>query len=241
MDPAHRSGRRVAALAGGLTIGWASVLQWVRIDAPGVPVVDSDVHAWALDHRTEATIRLARELSWLGQVDVVLPLIIVAAVAVAAGTGAFGRPRAAALLLGLGGLGIAVGLGINRLAARARPPVGDWASAAGGFAFPSGHTTAATVAAGLVAWTVSRRLSSRPVRAAVWVVASGWALGVGWSRVWLGVHWPTDVLGGWLFAASFLLAARAVHITWWPDGARPDPVAGQRPPSPMDAAIGPAD
>jgi undecaprenyl-diphosphatase len=209
--------------AGCLAVGVASLVVWTHLEAPGVPSFDSVLHQWALDHRSPATIALAHSFSWFGQTNIALPLIVVAGVAAAVETRRSARVRAGALLVGVGSVGVALGLVVNRLTGRVRPPLADWAGAAGGFAFPSGHTTAATVAAGLVGWTISRHLTTTRGRAAVWVVALAWAGGVGWSRVWLGVHWPTDVLGGWLFAGSFLLAARAVQLTWWPADAPPQP------------------
>jgi membrane-associated phospholipid phosphatase len=220
---AGRAAVRSAIGAGGLAAGLVSVIVWTWHAAPGVPQFDSALHLWALDQRTSVTIGLARGLSWFGQTNIALPLVVLAGIAAAAETRRFARARAGALLVAVGGLGVAIGLEINHSTGRVRPPVADWAGAAGGFAFPSGHTTAATVAAGLVAWTVSRHLTSARGRAAVWIAASAWALGVGWSRVWLGVHWPTDVLGGWLFAGSFLLVARTVQLIGWPADAPPQP------------------
>jgi len=220
---AYRSARAsVTTVAAGLTIAWIALVVWVNADAPGVPTIDSSLHGWALDHRSDVTIQVARVVSWFGQTTITLPLIVLGALAATASTRRFGRLRAATLLFAMGAVGTAVGLAINMLVGRVRPPRGDWAGAAGGFALPSGHTTAATIAAGLIAWSVTRRLRTTPARAAVWVAAVGWAAAVGWSRVWLGVHWPTDVLCGWLFAASFLLAARAVQLTWWPADAPPE-------------------
>jgi membrane-associated phospholipid phosphatase len=216
--------RRAAWLAGGLAAGWAALATWVHSHAPGVPAVDTTVHRWALEHRDTTTIHVARVASWFGQTDIALPLIVVAGLAAAGSTRRFGRLRAALLLLGLGGVGVIVGLQLNRLVGRARPLPGDWAGAAGGFSFPSGHTTAATLAAGLVAWSVSRRLEHRNVQIAVWAGAALWAGAVGWSRVWLGVHWPTDVVCGWLFAGSFLVLARTVQLKRWPADAPPTPV-----------------
>jgi membrane-associated phospholipid phosphatase len=220
---AYRSARAsVTTVAAGLTIAWIALVVWVNADAPGVPTIDSSLHGWALDHRTDVTIQAARVVSWFGQTTITLPLIFLGALAATASTRRFGRLRAAALLFAMGAVGPAVGLAINMLVGRVRPPRGDWAGAAGGFALPSGHATAATIAAGLIAWSITRRLRTTPARAAVWVAAVAWAAAVGWSRVWLGVHWPTDVLCGWLFAASFLLAARAVQLTWWPADAPPE-------------------
>jgi len=215
---------RVATVAAALTAAWTALVVWVNESTPGVPQLDSQLHAWALDHRTDMTIHLARTVSWFGQTNITLPLVVLGGLAATVSTRRFGRVRAAVLLLVMGSLGTGLGLEINRLVARVRPPQGDWGGSASGFALPSGHTTAATMAAGLIAWAVTRRLTTKPARAAVWVVAAGWAGAVGWSRVWLGVHWPTDVLCGWLFAASFLLAARAVQLTWWPTDAPPEAV-----------------
>jgi undecaprenyl-diphosphatase len=121
-------------------------------------------------------------------------------------------------------LGIGVRLATSEAVHRVRPPQRDWAMDAGGYAFPSGHTTAATLAAGLLAWAVSRHLTDRRGRFAVWVLAVGYAGLVGWSRVWLGVHWPLDVLGGWVLGSSWLagiaaLVAVAPHrLRAWVDG-----------------------
>ncbi|MBC9717556.1 phosphatase PAP2 family protein [Streptomyces sp. TRM66268-LWL] len=65
-------------------------------------------------------------------------------------------------------------------------------------AFPSGHAMTATVACGLLLWLLRRY----GVRGAAWATAVALAsvsvIGVGLTRIWLGVHWPSDVLGGWL-------------------------------------------
>ncbi len=64
-----------------------------------------------------------------------------------------------------------------------------------GYSFPSGHTQgAATFYLSLAQWL------KKP---AVWLVAVLIAILVGISRVYLGVHWPVDVIGGWFFGAFF--------------------------------------
>lgn len=66
----------------------------------------------------------------------------------------------------------------------------DWAGAAGGSAFPSGHTTTAALFAALGAWATAARVHAGWPRRALWAGAVDYAVAVGWSRAWLAVHWP---------------------------------------------------
>ena len=98
---------------------------------------------------------------------------------------------------------------------RTRPSSVGTLIGAHGFAFPSGHTQAATVtyvAVVLVAGWQLLRPPRRPrvVSAAIVVAVVG---AVGWSRVFLGVHWPSDVLGGWLLGSAWVTAAAALFLT----------------------------
>ena len=53
------------------------------------------------------------------------------------------------------------------------------------------------------AWDIAERVRLGWPRVLVWVGAGVWAFSVGVTRVWLGVHWPTDVLGGWMFGLTW--------------------------------------
>jgi undecaprenyl-diphosphatase len=89
----------------------------------------------------------------------------------------------------------------------ARPRPEHQLSAVTNFSFPSGHSTASASVAVLLILTVRPLLRRRWSRIVLTAAATAWALAVGLSRVALVVHWPTDVLGAWLFVAVTMSAA----------------------------------
>jgi membrane-associated phospholipid phosphatase len=190
-----------ACLGGAAAVGWS-----VRAHAPAV---DSRVHGVAMDHRSETVLGLARVITHAGSTLVVWPMIAIAALTYPRSTGAR-RWTTAAMVAAGAGAAIGARLAVSLLVQRPRPPQLDWATQAGGFAFPSGHTNAATIGAGVLAWAVARHLPSARARTLVWAAAVIYAGAVGWTRVWLGVHWPLDVVGGWLFGAGWLAGLAAV-------------------------------
>ncbi|PWJ06237.1 hypothetical protein DKG34_18305 [Streptomyces sp. NWU49] len=108
-------------------------------------------------------------------------------------------------------LATAVQQGLKAAVDRARPVWPDPVDSAHYAAFPSGHAMTATVVCGLLVWLLHRRGVSRLVRRVALALAVLSVTGVGLTRVWLGVHWPTDVLGGWLLGALVVAAAVRVH------------------------------
>jgi undecaprenyl-diphosphatase len=102
---------------------------------------------------------------------------------------------------------------VKDLVVRPRPTM-DPLVTASGYSFPSGHTLNSTVTYGLlavVAWRSRLPLAARRVAVAVGVAVP---LLVGLSRIALGVHWPTDVLAGWLAGVAFVaLAATIIGLT----------------------------
>lgn len=116
-----------------------------------------------------------------------------------------GRLRAALLVLlatGGGGLGSMM---LKRFFDRPRPDLfthGDFVVSA---SFPSGHAMISAVVYLTLGALVARLLPSRRLKAYVMVVALLLPGLVGISRVYLGVHWPTDVLAGWAAGAAWAL------------------------------------
>lgn len=73
--------------------------------------------------------------------------------------------------------------------------------------FPSGHSTMAAATYLTLAMLVSSLEPRRRTKALVYGLACAVLVGVGLSRVYLGVHWPSDVLAGWCLGAAWALAA----------------------------------
>lgn len=121
------------------------------------------------------------------------------------------RPRAAAFLVGSIVGGVAVTFALKAGFDRPRPDLVAHQMEALSASFPSGHSATAAVVYLTLGALVARSLPRTRLRAFVVAVAVVLTLGIGASRVYLGVHWPTDVLAGWTVGAAWALAAWLVE------------------------------
>lgn len=80
-----------------------------------------------------------------------------------------------------------------------------------GFSFPSGHSLIAMVVYGLLGYFLMHLFRPFWVRLAVWVLTVIVVAAIGVSRVYVGVHYPTDVLAGWVAGVPWLIACLALH------------------------------
>ncbi|MEU0581493.1 phosphatase PAP2 family protein [Streptomyces griseoincarnatus] len=225
-----------SALTPAVLLGAASVLLLTLLALEWRPLLDLDsgisrtTHRWAVaeDGLTQA----ARVLTdWVWDPWTMRLLCVVAVILL------LRRPAArwtAGWLVVVVALATAVQQGLKAALGRERPVWSDPVDTAHYAAFPSGHAMTATVVLGLLLWLLHRH----GVGVVVWRTALAVAVvsvaGVGLTRIWLGVHWPTDVLGGWLFGALTVVAAVAAHrrLRPTPRGTARGRSGGTRTPSP---------
>ncbi|WKE73366.1 phosphatase PAP2 family protein [Streptomyces sp. WP-1] len=214
------SRRRAAAVVGLGVCAWSAfaALTLVVVSRHGAPLPpDRALLAWALGHRPPTAVAAARGLTDTGTGAVPYAVVVTAGLI----AGRTPRQRYAAVLTGLLclALGQAVRYGVMDLVGRARPPYGYWKALPSGWSYPSGHTTTSALAAGLLITALWLRAPHG--RGPLMSLAACWGAGVGLTRIFLGVHWSTDVLGGWLFAAGWLALLLTAAARWLPAGLRP--------------------
>jgi len=124
-----------------------------------------------------------------------------------------GRRRVALWLGTTFAVGGLLSAGLKVLVARARPVFPDPIAHAGGYSFPSGHALTAMVGAGCAVVLLHPRLRGR-ARAVLWPAAGAFALLVGLDRVFLGVHYLTDVVAGWVVGLATVVSTVVAFAVW---------------------------
>lgn len=213
--PAHRVAPRAALL---LTLALASVLLLISVARKWRPLTDADAdiagttHRWAVDEPGLTHVfRVLTDWVW----DPWTMRLVAAVVVVWLVRRRSARWTALWLAVTVA-VGSLVQQALKAAIDRPRPVWPDPVDSAHYAAFPSGHAMTATVVCGLLLWLLHRHGTSRTLWRTALTVAVVSVLGVGLTRVWLGVHWPSDVLGGWLLGALLVVLATLAHRRWAP-------------------------
>ncbi|MFD8912389.1 phosphatase PAP2 family protein [Streptomyces sp. NPDC059575] len=192
----------------------------------GTLVFDAALRRWALESRPSPVVTVLRAVTTTGTGVTPYAVALFAGLIAARPFDAM-RDRHTAVRFALPAfasaawlaLGQALRFALMTAIARPRPPVQDWLTHASRWSFPSGHATTSAMAAGLL---VLALLVRRPPAYRLWVgLTVAWAVAVGVSRVWLGVHWAGDVVAGWLLATVWTLSAALITAAVAPTRGQP--------------------
>lgn len=142
-----------------------------------------------------------------------LPAFVVLSLVVVAAFWLTGRPRLGPVwLLALIGGGLWVD-GLKNVFDRPRPPFNTYFTTEFSYSFPSGHAASSAVAYGMLAYCLALDWRTRRQRLALLVGFGTFVLLIGFTRLYLGVHYLSDVLAGYALALAWIsLCVTAIEI-----------------------------
>lgn len=215
LDPRTLTGLGLTTAAGVVVLGATSVgliLLMIR-NHVGFADFDQSAARFAARHATPAATQALRDISQFGGAVALVPLAVVVCAVASRRHGL--ANTAAFLILTVGGQFGVADL-VKWIVDRARPNI-DRLTGFSGPSFPSGHATAAAACFAAFAMLFGIGRSAR-VQATLAAIAVAVAAGIACTRVFLGVHWLTDVLGGlalgwtWFAVCSIVFGGRLLHF-----------------------------
>ena len=224
MTAAERTGKTDTGVRGGGAFGWMKTRRTqlgivallllftalaLAVTSPALRGWDAHASRETQEHTNPILLSVARGLTNLGQFYGLIAL----AIPLGAWLYREGR-RFAALFLSLTIFGHLFSVWIKLLFHRPRPGALDDVQVfypAGGTSFPSGHAMAATMFFGFLAFVLMLAVREKPRRYALVAAALLVGTGICWSRVYVGAHFLSDVIGGIVAGLAFLLAFIAAY------------------------------
>jgi undecaprenyl-diphosphatase len=188
-------GLAVAILGGLLFAGLAE-----RVSAGGTIGFDNSVLSWMGAHQVSWARRSVLEITALGEGSVVIVLTLVVALIFA-----IDRRRYAALLVLLTAYGgLILNAAIKHIFNRPRPHIFVWGTTASSTSFPSGHAMNAAIVYLTLALVLTRLAPRWWARLLILIAAIVIVALICLSRLYLGVHYPTDVAGGLIMGIAWV-------------------------------------
>jgi undecaprenyl-diphosphatase len=159
---------------------------------------DQTIRSWVHQYASASMTRAMTGISLLGYNILILEMLI------AFGVFAWLRWKRAAMWLAVAMAGsLALDTALKYAYHRVRP-VAFFGVAPHSYSFPSGHALCSFCFYGVLAGLLSARTKALSWRIVIWVVAAVLVIAIGLSRIYLGVHYPSDVIAGYLAAAVWV-------------------------------------
>jgi undecaprenyl-diphosphatase len=171
-----------------------------------VRTVDGGILQGVARLRTPGLTTTALDVTALGSITLVVLFCAFALVVLLGVRDRMGAVQLVAASVGAGILTFAT----KNLLERTRPTEIQQLIAVTGFSYPSGHSLSTSALYLTIAIIASRHVRGNGGRAAIFVAVAGVLIAVGFSRVYLGVHYASDVAGGMLMGAGWAFALAGV-------------------------------
>ena len=174
----------------------------------GAARFDRLILTWMHGRQTPDFTEAATFLAWMGSPTVIVSLALIGTLA-----GFVDRKlRGAAWTFPIAAAGAGILIQVAKLTVhRARPDLFVPLLKEHGYSFPSGHSLIAVVIYGLIGYFALGFTQHRGVRAAIVTVSALVVLAIGLSRIYVGVHFPTDVFAGWSAGIPWLVVCIGLH------------------------------
>jgi membrane-associated phospholipid phosphatase len=159
---------------------------------------DQTVAGWIIVWRSPRLTEVMRAITNFGSTGTIIGVLVVGTVVGLQYWRRFDVP-----LLNLGTAGaFLLSESLKRIFQRTRPPL-PWLGPASGYSFPSGHSLVSLALYGTLAYLLFQNIKNRTWRIRITVLLILLPLLIGISRIYLGMHYPSDVLAGWVLAIGW--------------------------------------
>ena len=203
------------------TLVFAQIFDFVRDQGKNITPFDRAILLWMFHHRHQWLTQAATALAFMGSPPVIAGMALAGALLGLA----WRKVRGAAWTLPIAVIGAGVIIqGVKLFIKRPRPSFFKPLLHETGFSFPSGHSLIAMVVYGLLGYFLIHLIRSEWGRLAVRIATVLLVVAIGVSRVYVGVHYPTDVLAGWTAGVPWLITCLALHEVLarrWPSSGEP--------------------
>ncbi len=164
---------------------------WVMVETGDASLIDDPVGNAVISMRADWLTPIMKIITYMGNWQTVTAICVILLL--------FKRTRLTyGVPLSIGALFVSLAnKGIKAIALRPRPDAELFLIEQGGWSFPSGHAITSMFFFGMLIWLIRRNMQNRRYANILTVLFAIPMVLIGVSRVYLGVHYPTDVLAGW--------------------------------------------